>query len=155
VGGELTGLTFLLLGCGIALVLDRRLLRYLVCGGFILVGILVLGPPTSRSSEQLQAEYIPFRWPAYDWHDTILVTRSHPNLNQYYQTSDGGMISLNVTSSFSSEDGSGGWIQQGDTYYPLTTGVSTISLRGRDPFQVVLSGEWRPFSPDRIGIRIE
>jgi len=153
-GGELTGLTFLLLGCGITLVLDRRILRYVACSAFIFAGILILGPPTSRSSEQLQAEYIPLRWPAYDWHDTILVTRSHPNFNQYYQSSDEGMINLHVTSSFSSEDGSGGWIQQGDTYYPLTTGSNRISLRSWDPFQVVLSGEWRPFSPDRIGIRI-
>lgn len=151
--GSLTGMTSLLLGCAIAMVFDGKRLRYAICAAWILAGIIIQGPPSAVSTEDWPVVRFARRWQAYDWHDTLLVDRSQPRVNVYCPSRPGGTVKLNVTSHFSSGNPQGGWIQQGSDYHSLVTGTDTVTLKGRESFSVVLPGEWRPFSPDEIGIR--
>gem|GEM_PF-5283495 len=153
--GMLTGLTFVLLGCAVALVLDCRYLRSGLCGLFLLAGVLIHGPPSSVMTGQWSTERLAKQWLRYDWHQPIQVTRCNPKVMIYYPTPPDRQFVLNVSASFSSESASGGWIQQGDTYHFLDTATDSVLLRGHEPFSVVLPGEWRPFSPDRISINVK
>jgi len=153
--GVLTGLTLLLLGCALALVLDCRHLRSAVCGLFILAGILIHGPPSSVMTEQWSVERLVQQWQRYDWHEPIRITRCNPKVMVYYPTPPDRQFVLNVSASFSSANTSGGWIQQGETFHLLDAATDTVLLRGHEPFSVVLPGEWRPFSPDWITINVK
>jgi len=153
--GELTGLTFMLFGCLLALVFDSRYVRYCLCGVLILAGILINGPPSSVTTEQWSVERLARQWPRYDWHEPVQITRCNPKVAIYYQSSPDRQFVLNVSTSFSSSNTTGGWIHQGETFHLLDAATDTVLLRGHEPFNVVLPGEWRPFSPDGITISVK
>lgn len=152
--GSLTGMTSVLLGCAVAMVFDGKRLRSILCATGILAGVIIQGPPSAVRTEDWPVVRFAHRWQSYEWHDTLLVDRSQPRVHVYYPSRSRDTFELNVTSRFSSGSPQGGWIRQGGDYHDLTTGTDTVVLRGYEPFSVVLPGEWRPFSPEEIGIRL-
>lgn len=153
-GGNLAGMTLPLLGCAVATAFNSRPARGLLCTAGMIAGLLLQGPPSPAESDRWMEVRLPIRWPRYEWHDTLAVTRSTPRLLVYHTLEEGTLFPLSVMASLGPGCGHEGCIMQGDSLYRIEDGVDTLILRGHEPFFVSLPGEWRPFSPDRIAIRV-
>jgi hypothetical protein len=152
--GSVSGLTLPLLGCAVALALDNRTARGLLCAAGMASGLLLSGPPSSPASDRLTEFRLPVRCPIYDWHDTLIVTRSMPLLRVDFTSHVGSLYPMRITSSAGPGDRCAGWIRQGDDFHFVADGSDTLLMRGYEPFSVTLTGNWRPFSPGWIELRM-
>jgi hypothetical protein len=153
-GGCVSGLEAAAAAAVLSALLPWRSLRWILCIGGVLAGVLVLGPPLPSARVPLYPEHVVDRFPLYDWHDPVTFDLGSPEVVLNPQGSPPAPLSVIASADLPTDGSINAWIRMGDTILQVDSGKGIFELPGGslEPLEFRMEGRWRPFRSAQVMI---